>query len=291
MKFTIEDVQLAIKGTTKYSSQCISEKLLAVVAGNYAKGNNIITVRLQSLYEDDGSDSPLGEIKNLYYTEADGRAQLRGDIIFDTDLLDIQSLLHSLAHGCVYLSPYFMNIASLNHCFACLSSVTLSKAEDSTFDGIEPLDISGLNGLINALYKEEPATEALNTVLFSKKYDEADSGFIGTIELTDAEQKASNVYAILNESKDVFIHIKTKRNIGDVAFFRLSELNTVKRAGCRGMACHLCVANVNIYPNITFNQFVKFINDVLRDEKNTKKIGYRVYTLNIDDKKYYRGGR
>ncbi|MGG6029010.1 hypothetical protein [Salmonella enterica] len=158
MKFTIEDVQVAIKGVAKYSNTCIPEKLLAVVAGNYAKGNNIITLHLQSLYEDENFDSIVGEIKNLYYTEADGRAQLRGDIIFDTDLLDIQSLLHSLAHGCVYLSPYFMNIGSLNHCFACLSSVTMSKAEASTFDGIEPLDISGLNGLINALYKE-PATE------------------------------------------------------------------------------------------------------------------------------------
>lgn len=158
MKFTIENVQVAIKGVMKYSNQCISEKLLAVVAGNYAKGNNIITVHLQSLYEDENFDSIVGGIKNLYYTEADGRPQLRGDITFDTELLDLQSLLHSLANGCVYLSPYFMNVASLNHCFACLSSVTLSKAEDTTFDGIEPLDISGLNGLINALYKE-PATE------------------------------------------------------------------------------------------------------------------------------------
>ncbi|EEO7239816.1 hypothetical protein G6C98_003556 [Salmonella enterica] len=158
MKFTIEDVQVAIKGVAKYGNTHISEKLLAVIAGNYAKGNNIITLHLQSLYEDENFDSVVGEIKNLYYTEADGRAQLRGDIIFDTDLLDIQSLLHRLAHGCVYLSPYFMNIASLNHCFACLSSVTLSKAEDTLFDGIEPLDISCLDGLINALYKE-PATE------------------------------------------------------------------------------------------------------------------------------------
>ncbi|EEE5034475.1 hypothetical protein CSN53_001662 [Salmonella enterica subsp. diarizonae] len=159
MKFTIEAVQVAIKGVTKYSNTFISEKLLAVVAGNYAKGNNIITVHLQSLYEDENFDSIVGEIKNLYYTEADGRPQLRGDITFDTELLDLQSLLHSLAHGCVYLSPYFMNVGSSNYCFACLSSVTLSKAEAATFLGIEPLDISGLNGLINALYKE-PATKA-----------------------------------------------------------------------------------------------------------------------------------
>ncbi|ECF6947654.1 hypothetical protein QON05_003689 [Salmonella enterica] len=159
MKLTIEDIQVAIKGITKYNNTCISEKLLAVVAGNYAKGNNIITVHLQSLYEDENFDSIVGEIKNLYYTEADGRTQLRGDITFDTELLDLQSLLHSLANGCVYLSPYFMNVASLNHCFACLSSVTLSKAEAATFLGIEPLDISCMDGLINALYKE-PATEA-----------------------------------------------------------------------------------------------------------------------------------
>lgn len=140
MKLTIENVQVAIKGMMKYNNTCFSEKLLAVVAGNYAKGNNIITVHLQSLYEDENFDSIVG------------------DITFDTELLDLQSLLHSLAHGCVYLSPYFMNIGSLNHCFACLSSVTLSKAEAATFLGIEPLDISGLDGLINALYKE-PATE------------------------------------------------------------------------------------------------------------------------------------
>ncbi|EDW4547444.1 hypothetical protein ABN97_001021 [Salmonella enterica subsp. salamae] len=160
MKLTIEDVQVAIKGVTKYSNRCISEQLLAVVAGNYAKGNNIILLRLQSPYEDEYSDSTVGEIKNLYYTEKTGKAQLRGDLIFDTEKLDIQSILHSLAHGCVYLSPYFMNVMSLDYGFACLSQVTLSKAEDTDFDGIEPLDISCLDGLINALYKEEPATEA-----------------------------------------------------------------------------------------------------------------------------------
>ncbi|EKS2238815.1 hypothetical protein QBG86_003874 [Salmonella enterica] len=187
MKFTIEDVQVAIKGVAKYGNTHISEKLLAVIAGNYAKGNNIITLHLQSLYEDENFDSIVGEIKNLYYTEADGRTQLRGDIIFDTDLLDIQSLLHSLAHGCVYLSPYFMNIGSLNHCFACLSSVTLSKAEDSTFDGIEPLDISCLDGLINALYKE-PATEAPESAIrFNKKYDNANSGLIGQVNYNESQ--------------------------------------------------------------------------------------------------------
>ncbi|HAG2478133.1 TPA: hypothetical protein G8W07_003458 [Salmonella enterica] len=160
MKLTIEDVQVAIKGVTKYSNRCISEQLLSVVAGNYAKGNNIILLRLQSLYEDEYSDFTVGEIKNLYYTEKTGKAQLRGDLIFDTEKLDIQSILHSLAHGCVYLSPHFMNTTSLNYSFACLSQVTLSKAEDTDFDGIEPLDISCLDGLINALYKEEPATEA-----------------------------------------------------------------------------------------------------------------------------------
>ncbi|ENB7107644.1 hypothetical protein ABIG58_000147 [Salmonella enterica] len=160
MKITIEDVQVAIKGVTKYSNRCISEQLLSVVAGNYAKGNNIILLRLQSLYEDEYSDFTVGEIKNLYYTEKTGKAQLRGDLIFDTEKLDIQSILHSLAHGCVYLSPYFMNVASLNYGFARLSQVTISKAEDTDFDGIEPLDISCLNELINAIYKEEPATEA-----------------------------------------------------------------------------------------------------------------------------------
>ncbi|EHG8941176.1 hypothetical protein LWM50_004340 [Salmonella enterica] len=160
MKLTIEDVQVAIKGMMKYSNQCISEQLLAVVAGNYAKGNNIILLYLQSPYEDEYSDFTVGEIKNLYYTEKTGKAQLRGDLIFDTEELDIQSILHSLAYDCVYLSPYFMNVASMNHSLACLSSVTISKAEDTTFDGIEPLDISCLDGLINALYKEEPATEA-----------------------------------------------------------------------------------------------------------------------------------
>ncbi|EBI1831472.1 TPA: hypothetical protein G8V49_003531 [Salmonella enterica] len=167
MKLTIEDVQVAIKGVTKYGNRCISEQLLAVVAGNYAKGNNIILLRLQSLYEDEYSDFTVGEIKNLYYTEKTGKAQLRGDLIFDTEKLDIQSILHSLAHGCVYLSPYFMNVASLNYGFACLSQVTLSKAEDTDFDGIEPLDISCLDGLINALYKE-PTPKSDNKIHFNE---------------------------------------------------------------------------------------------------------------------------
>ncbi|ECH2929143.1 hypothetical protein FOV05_13360 [Salmonella enterica] len=160
MKLTIEDVQVAIKGVTKYGNQCISEQLLAVVAGNYAVSNHIILLRLQSLYEDEYSDFTVGEIKNLYYTEKTGKAQLRGDLIFDTEKLDIQSILHSLAHGCVCLSPGFMKVDSLNYCFTSLHDVTLRKAEYTDFEGIEPLDISCLDGLINALYKEEPATEA-----------------------------------------------------------------------------------------------------------------------------------
>lgn len=187
MKLTIEDVQVAIKGVTKYDNQCISEQLLAVVAGNYAASNHIILLRLQSLYEE--YDQPvIGEIKNLYYTEKTGKAQLRGDLIFDTEKLDIQSILHSLAHGCVYLSPGFMKVDSLNYCFTSLHEVTLSKAEDTNFHGIEPLDISCLNGLINALYKEEPATETPeSTIRFSKKYDNANSGLIGQVNYNESQ--------------------------------------------------------------------------------------------------------
>ncbi|EFQ6890903.1 hypothetical protein H1479_002943 [Salmonella enterica] len=193
MKFTIEDVQVAIKGVMKNSYTCITEKLLAVIAGNYAKGNNIITLHLQSLYEDENFDSIVGEIKNLYYTEADGRAQLRGDIIFDTDLLDIQSLLHRLANGCVYLSPYFMNVGSLNHCFACLSSVTLSKAEDTLFDGIEPLDISCLDGLINALYKESATEETIKYTTGQMTYTSSPYIHAGNMNNEDLRRWLNNV--------------------------------------------------------------------------------------------------
>ncbi|EJA5010895.1 hypothetical protein ACGGXP_003871 [Salmonella enterica] len=187
MKLTIEDVQVAIKGVTKYDNQCISEQLLAVVAGNYAVSNHIILLRLQSLYGE--YDQPvIGEIKNLYYTEKTGKAQLRGDLIFDTEELDIQSIIHSLAHGCVYLSPHFMNTTSLNYSFACLASVTISKAEDTDFEGIEPIDISCLDGLINALYKEEPATEAPESAIrFNKKYDNANSGLTGQVNYNESQ--------------------------------------------------------------------------------------------------------
>ncbi|HAT1683814.1 TPA: hypothetical protein I8Y21_004571 [Klebsiella oxytoca] len=206
MKFTVEDVQLAIKGMMKDSNTCISEKLLAVVAGNYAQGNTIITLRLQSLYEDENFDSTIGEIKNLYYTERDGRPQLRGDVIFDTERLDIQSLIHSLANGCVYLSPWFMNIGSLNHSLACLSEVTLSKAEDTTFNGIEPLDISDLNPLINALYKEQVAEAQESNVIFHAKYDHDDSGLVGYISSNSGNKIHFNENSTV-ETKDGYLII------------------------------------------------------------------------------------
>ncbi|EKP6361702.1 hypothetical protein P4B63_001196 [Salmonella enterica subsp. diarizonae] len=72
MKFTIEDVQVAIKGMMKYSNQCISDQLLAVVAGNYAKANNIIILRLQSPYEE--YDQPvIGEIKTCITPKRPGK--------------------------------------------------------------------------------------------------------------------------------------------------------------------------------------------------------------------------
>ncbi|ECI4647484.1 hypothetical protein ID80_003274 [Salmonella enterica subsp. enterica serovar Ball] len=260
MKLTIEDVQVAIKGIMKYNNTFISEKLLAVVAGNYAKGNNIITVHLQSLYEDENFDSIAGEIKNLYYTEADGRPQLRGDITFDTELLDLQSLFHSLAHGCVYLSPYFMNVGSSNYCFACLSSVTLSKAETATFLGIEPLDISGLNGLINALYKE-PATEA-PAERFRKKYGKIRAGFVGYVSSNDTNKIHLNETDTLEE-KDGYLVIKTNETTEAVKIKGIGVITSTKnKKGTNDICISTTSCGVEIRnSDISTSDILKFIED------------------------------
>ncbi|EDK0209035.1 hypothetical protein GFU77_15460 [Salmonella enterica] len=261
MKLTFKDVQVAIKGVTKYSNQCISEKLLAVVAGNYAKGNNIIILRLQSLYEDEYSESTVGEIKNLYYTEKTGKAQLRGDLIFNTEYLDIQSILHSLAHGCVYLSPHFMNTTSLNYSFARLSEVTLSKAEDTTFYGIEPLDISCLDGLINALYKEEPATEA-PAERFIKKYGKIRAGFVGYVRGNDENKIYINETDTL-EAKDGYLVIKTNETTEAVKIEGIGVITSTKnKKGTNNICISTTSCGVEIRnSDISTSGILKFIED------------------------------
>ncbi|EBS0891842.1 hypothetical protein D6J78_09155 [Salmonella enterica subsp. enterica serovar Abaetetuba] len=260
MKLTIEDVQVAIKGVTKYGNRCISEQLLAVVAGNYAVSNHIILLRLQSLYEDEYSDFTVGEIKNLYYTEKTGKAQLRGDLIFDTEELDIQSILHSLAHGCVHLSPYFMNVESLNHCLACLSSVTISKAEYTDFDGIEPLDISCLNGLINALYKES-ATET-PAERFIKKYGKIRAGFVGCVRGNDENKIYINETDTL-EAKDGYLVIKTNETTEAVKIEGIGIITSTKnKKGTNDICISTTSCGVEIRnSDISTSGILKFIED------------------------------
>ncbi|ECH0824835.1 hypothetical protein FPD09_25195 [Salmonella enterica] len=87
------------------------------------------------------------------------------------------------------------------------------------------------------------------------------------------------------EYDGAYIRIVSNKRPGDMAFFRLGELKAVKPTGMRLIATLLVVGNVYLYPCIYYNDFMEFISDVYTRERGVKNGDYRVYTLNIDNKK------
>ncbi|ELF4590776.1 hypothetical protein RNG82_000752 [Salmonella enterica] len=107
--------------------------------------------------------------------------------------------------------------------------------------------------------------------------------------LTEEKDRHDEVYSILHsatqEYDGAYIRIVSNKRPGDMAFFRLGELKAVKPTGMRLIATLLVVGNVYLYPCIYYDDFMKFISDVYTRERSIKSGEYRVYTLNIDNKK------
>ncbi|ENM0558142.1 hypothetical protein AB6Q20_005338 [Salmonella enterica] len=103
------------------------------------------------------------------------------------------------------------------------------------------------------------------------------------------EGRYDEVYSVLHsgaqEYDGAYIRIVSNKRPGDMAFFRLCELKAVKPTGMRLIATLLVVSNVYLYPCIYYDDFMEFINDVYTRERGVKNGDYRVYTLNIDNKK------
>ncbi|EFR3656724.1 hypothetical protein H0L72_003265 [Salmonella enterica] len=103
------------------------------------------------------------------------------------------------------------------------------------------------------------------------------------------EGRYDEVYSILHsaaqEYDGAYIRIVSNKRPGDMAFFRLGELKAVKPTGMRLIATLLVVGDVYLYPCIYYDDFMEFIIDVYTRERGVKSGEYRVYTLNIDNKK------
>ncbi len=111
----------------------------------------------------------------------------------------------------------------------------------------------------------------------------------GLIESLRQKKEVQRCSKINKKYQGAFIHIESYKRPGDSAFFRLDRLNAVKPTGRRNIATLLVVADTFLYPCVYYVDFMNFIKDVYKREEKEKRREYRVYTLNIDNKRPLNG--
>ncbi|ECU7989947.1 hypothetical protein BHM34_00015 [Salmonella enterica subsp. enterica serovar Toucra] len=120
----------------------------------------------------------IGRIGNLYYSYLrDGRVDLRCDIIFAGDFTLLEDMMKNKA-----LYPACVINPQENE--AWLSEIFFAPAEDREFDEQEPINLSPLLDLVNNIAKSDAPESAVS---FKKKYDNANSGFIGQISHNESQ--------------------------------------------------------------------------------------------------------
>lgn len=165
-KITIRNVQLIRSGL--HTRGFVSANTLLSIPKNIASKNAVVKYL----------GARIGCINNLYYSDLrDGRVELHCDITFTGNFIMLADMVKNKA-----LYPVCVINTQENE--AWLSEIFFAPAEDREFDEQEPINLSQLLDLVNSIEKSEAPESA---VTFNKKYDNANSGFIGQISHNESQ--------------------------------------------------------------------------------------------------------
>ncbi|EJJ3987711.1 hypothetical protein NI343_003513 [Salmonella enterica] len=140
----------------------------------------------------------IGVVSRVYITDG----CIYGDIEFNEDWKDIVCLLHKKP----YTEVKLRSIGD-NPDFSCLDKVIFVDNENYT----KPVDLGSIISEQEHAYwmfnrphydSAQEATQPETGTLFKKKYDDVNSGFVGTVESTDSKGKEP-VITFDNEGRDI----------------------------------------------------------------------------------------
>ncbi|EMD3304124.1 hypothetical protein VQ270_003311 [Salmonella enterica] len=168
---------------------------IEAIVNNYPKHER---AKVRVKREEKGRECTIGEVLRIYITDG----CIYGDIEFNEDWKDIVCLLHKKP----YTEVELRSIGD-NPDFSCLDKVIFVDNENYT----KPVDLGSIISEQEYAYwmfnrprydSAQEATQPETDKLFKKKYDDVNSGFVGTVESTDSKGKEP-VITFDNEGQDI----------------------------------------------------------------------------------------
>lgn len=144
-------------------------------------------------------------------------AELRGDIVF-TDFTALAMLLNEERFYPVAVTNKSMGVYS-----TYLVSVFFTTRDDCDFEDQQPLDLSELRELVKSIEKSEKP----DAFLFMKRYDDVNSGFLGTLMLDRCNKIHFNESDTLEAVRGYLI-INTKDTISTVKISEIEVIESIK---------------------------------------------------------------
>ncbi|EGF0126818.1 hypothetical protein IBP74_002482 [Salmonella enterica] len=144
-------------------------------------------------------------------------AELRGDIVF-TDFKKLAALIDEERFYPVAVTDKSTGIYS-----TYLVNVFFTTRDDCDFEDQQPLDLSGLRELMRGMEKSEKP----GAFLFRKRYDDVNSGFLGTLMLGRCGKIHFNKSDTLEAVRGYLI-INTKDTISAVKISEIEVIESIK---------------------------------------------------------------
>ncbi|ECK3298096.1 hypothetical protein FRI07_07930 [Salmonella enterica] len=159
----------------------------------------------------------IGRIERIYIKDYPSHAELRGDIVF-TDFKGPVALINEERFYPVSVTNKSTGIYS-----TYLVSAFFTTRDDCDFEGQQPLDLSDLRELVKGMEK----SEAPGASLFRKRYDDVNSGFLGTLMLDRCGKIHFNENDTLEIEKGYLI-FNTKDTVTAVKISEIEAINSIK---------------------------------------------------------------
>ncbi|EJI4221506.1 hypothetical protein NDG30_001455 [Salmonella enterica] len=163
----------------------------------------------------------VGRVQNLTFTDMqNGVAELRGDVVFDCSYDTVAKLVFKELYPVVSICATPNNKAAND---PYLAGVLLSHRDAREFEDQQPLDLSELRELMKGMEKSEKP----GAFLFRKRYDDVNSGFLGTLMLGRCGKIHFNKSDTLEAVRGYLI-INTKDTISAVKISEIEVIESIK---------------------------------------------------------------
>ncbi|ELC4821018.1 hypothetical protein RJJ07_003319 [Salmonella enterica] len=160
----------------------------------------------------------IGMVINLTFIDLhSGATELCGDIVLDCDYNTIARMAFDKVYPVISIS---CDKDTANY---YLKSVSLDCKEEREFEDQQPLDLSELRELMKGMEKSEKP----GAFLFRKRYDDVNSGFLGTLMLDRCNKILFNESDTLEAVRGYLI-INTKDTISAVKISEIEVIESIK---------------------------------------------------------------